>query len=578
MEYYITRPADYWIAPNAVQITLNALGDKNRIQGSVASGAVIMCFVESIKAESDGGESGNGDGLWYGSNHEPKRWPLSLSPTYFNSDTHKYVYAAIPRSTSVGTQAMIVFPSEQLDIYGRAFRLLTDDSSDDSSSDDSSDDDDNYVQVGSTDYFYVYLNGIISAPYTEGGVQRRRWENEITESDWGTLSTFQGERETNGFFEEYDLGNGNKAVKLKDQYKGLFAEGFVSAGGVNDEEGGGGGGGQQGSGVLTSPLTVNYNPSVGYVENGKYYEANTPIEDILREMLYKDFAATVSVTASSTQPQVNQQVTLTAHFNAGTSGASVTAWQWYKDGEPISGATSSTYTFTVSDTTAHTFYVVATLSGETSTTKQSNSVTVTGQTRQASVTVTVSATEAEVGDTVTVTAAVALGSTATAVSAITCNGQTMSLSSGTTYTAQPQVQNGANEFEVEVTMNDGTVLTGNVSVTGYYKWFAGKVATQNASEVSIANLEHSGFIKGSPFTIPEFEITDWLAIAVAVPATRTLSVLHAVTDGFTSDMLSVQSYMTTNNKNYAPNNTLYKITDAFADAPTNKSTVKATVI
>lgn len=378
------------------------------------------------------------------------------------------------------------------------------------------------------------------------------------------------------FLEEYHLSDGSVAVKLKDEYAGLFAEGFLTAGGrYPDQEDI-----QQGGGVLERDLTVNYVPNVGYVLGnvGRTYPAGTHLEDILRDILYKEQVASVTVSASSTQPQVNQQVTLTAHFNAGTSGASVTAWQWYKDGEPISGATSSTYTFTVSDTTAHTFYVVATLSGETSTTKQSNSVTVTGQSAPASLTLTPSSREAEVGDNVTVTAVVALGSTATAVSAITCNGQAMSLSSGTTYTAQPQVQNGTNEFEVEVTMNDGTVLTGNVSVTGYYKWFAGKVATQNASEVSIANLEHSGFIKGSPFTIPEFEITDWLAIAVAVPATRTLSVLHAVTDGFTSDMLSVQSYMTTNNKNYAPNNTLYKITDAFADAPTNKSTVKATVI
>ena len=50
MEYYVTKPADYWIANNAVNITLNALGEKNRIQGSVASGAVIMCFVDSIRA------------------------------------------------------------------------------------------------------------------------------------------------------------------------------------------------------------------------------------------------------------------------------------------------------------------------------------------------------------------------------------------------------------------------------------------------------------------------------------------------------------------------------------------------
>lgn len=337
-------------------------------------------------------------------------------------------------------------------------------------------------------------------------------------------------------------------------------------------------GAQQGGGVLTQPLTVNYKPNVGYLNGnaGITYNIGTPIETILRNILFQDMAADLSVSVSPSSPTAGTRVTLTATFAPGTTGKTVTGWQWFVDGSEtaVEGATDRTFT-PIETSGAHQYKVVATLSDGSTMMVTTN---VTWQTQQASVTVTVSATEAEVGDTVTVTAAVALGSTATAVSAITCNGQAMSLSSGTTYTAQPQVQNGANEFEVEVTMNDGTVLTGNVSVTGYYKWFAGKVATQNASEVSIANLEHSGFIKGSPFTIPEFEITDWLAIAVAVPATRTLSVLHAVTDGFTSDMLSVQSYMTTNNKNYAPNNTLYKITDAFADAPTNKSTVKATVI
>lgn len=178
MEYYITQPKDYWIASTAVNISLNALGEKNRIQGSVASGAVIMCFVEGIKAESEGGEPGNGDGLWYGANHEPKRWPLSVSPTYFNSDDRKYVYAAIPRSASVGSQAVIVFPSEQLDIYGRAKRIQ--------------DETETYVQVGSEDYFYVYLQGIISAPYVNPHTykEERTWEQEIT--DWGKLDTAQG--------------------------------------------------------------------------------------------------------------------------------------------------------------------------------------------------------------------------------------------------------------------------------------------------------------------------------------------------------------------------------------------------
>ena len=162
---YITKTSDYWIAPNAVTITLNALGEANRIQGSVASGAVISCYIETVKPGGD-----NGDGLQLDNGRNPKRWPLLLSPTYFNSDKAKYVYAAIPRSATIGSQAMIVFPSEQIDIYGKNGAG---------------------EQIGSADYFYVYLNGIISAVYTdEDNAQRRRWTKDPKEN-WGTLGTYE---------------------------------------------------------------------------------------------------------------------------------------------------------------------------------------------------------------------------------------------------------------------------------------------------------------------------------------------------------------------------------------------------
>lgn len=204
MEYYITTSADYWIAPNAVYITLNALGEANRIQGSVATGAVIMCFIEDIKAESAGGEAGNGDGLWYGANHEPKRWPLSLSPTYFNSDTRKYVYAAVPRRAATGNQAVIVFPSELLDIYGRAERTST--AGDGSAVT-------TYEQVGSEDYFYIYLHGIIGVPTQSDGVLQRQWEEDIT--DWGRLDTAQGRDEKQASADWYTYAN-NVVTFLKD--------------------------------------------------------------------------------------------------------------------------------------------------------------------------------------------------------------------------------------------------------------------------------------------------------------------------------------------------------------------------
>ena len=198
MKYIVTQPKDYWIASNAVNITLNALGDKNRIQGSVVSGAVIMCFLEDVKPASQGGDPENGDGLYYGANHEPKRWPISISPTYFNSDTHKYVYAAVPRTEAIGTQAVIVFPSEELDIYGRACRLQNETGV--------------YEQIGSTDYFYIYLNGIISAPAVNAvtGKEERGWERSIT--DWGKLETAQGREERQNNSDWYSYSQVNQVV------------------------------------------------------------------------------------------------------------------------------------------------------------------------------------------------------------------------------------------------------------------------------------------------------------------------------------------------------------------------------
>ena len=76
---YIAQSKDYWVAPNAIYITLNAMGDANRVQASVASGAAIMCYLKNNA----------GDVLLdYDSAHQFQTWPLYLSPTYFNTDTY----------------------------------------------------------------------------------------------------------------------------------------------------------------------------------------------------------------------------------------------------------------------------------------------------------------------------------------------------------------------------------------------------------------------------------------------------------------------------------------------------------
>lgn len=149
---YIAQPKDYWIAQGAITITLNALGNPNRTQGSVASGAAILCYIEGV------------DGLGYDNGHRFKTWPLSLSPTYFNSNTQKYVYAAIPRTATAGTLAVIVFPSEKLDVYGK---------------------NSDGAQVGSSDYYYIWLQGIISSS-GDYGTTNRTWTEEM---DFGKKGT-----------------------------------------------------------------------------------------------------------------------------------------------------------------------------------------------------------------------------------------------------------------------------------------------------------------------------------------------------------------------------------------------------
>lgn len=150
------KPLNYWISPTALRITLNALSDADYMQASAASGAMIMCYMKGI------------DGLEFDHGHNYKRWPLRISPTYFTTTTRKYVYAKIPKPSTDAADvesdiAQIVFPSDRIDIYGQ-----TEDGR----------------QIGDEGYYYIYLQGIISAPEPQEEGLRRRWEQEI---DTGSL-------------------------------------------------------------------------------------------------------------------------------------------------------------------------------------------------------------------------------------------------------------------------------------------------------------------------------------------------------------------------------------------------------
>ena len=161
----VANPSNYWISSNALRITLNANGDADYIQGNTASGAMILCYIKNV------------DGLGYDAGHNYQRWKLLLSPTFFPTKTAKYVYVAIPRADKKVQQdyAQVVFPSELLDIYGKNA---------------------SEQQIGTTDYYYIWLQGIISASEVGGVLQDRVWTEYV---QTGTLASD----------EAYDAGGEN---------------------------------------------------------------------------------------------------------------------------------------------------------------------------------------------------------------------------------------------------------------------------------------------------------------------------------------------------------------------------------
>lgn len=134
---------DYWISPYALHIERNALGYPDYIQASCVSGAQILVYVKDI--------------IGYDAGHNYRRWPLQASPTVFNSHSEKYVYAAIPRDFNSTESARIVFPSEQIDIYGKNLKE---------------------EQIGNEKYYYIFLQGILTSS-GDNGTEQRKWKSDI---------------------------------------------------------------------------------------------------------------------------------------------------------------------------------------------------------------------------------------------------------------------------------------------------------------------------------------------------------------------------------------------------------------
>lgn len=131
---------DYWISSNALFIELNALGNPDYIQASCVSGAQILVYIKDI--------------IPYDAGHNYRRWKLQAAPTVFNTHSEKYIYVAISRSLDSNKAAQVVFPSEEIDIYGKNVKE---------------------EQIGDEKYYYIFLQGIIT-PSGDNGTIPRDWK------------------------------------------------------------------------------------------------------------------------------------------------------------------------------------------------------------------------------------------------------------------------------------------------------------------------------------------------------------------------------------------------------------------
>lgn len=162
------KNTNYWILRSALYIQLNAMGEPDYIQSSVVSGASILCYMSDVP------------GLGYDAGHNYQRWTLAAYPSIFPDSGKKYIYVAIPRvRTGDNDIATLVFPSQRIDIYGKA---IIEQTKEDGSKELVSGD-----QIGNENFYYIYLQGIISEVKTDtDNTRKREWDQHI---DFGSLAT-----------------------------------------------------------------------------------------------------------------------------------------------------------------------------------------------------------------------------------------------------------------------------------------------------------------------------------------------------------------------------------------------------
>ena len=168
---------DYWISSNALFIERNALGNPDYIQASCVSGAQILVYIKDI--------------IPYDAGHNYRRWKLQAAPTVFNTHSEKYIYVAIPRSLDSSKAAQVVFPSEEIDIYGKNVKE---------------------EQIGDEKYYYIFLQGILTSS-GDNGTTPRDWKKGY-EIVTGYLSSDEALASSNLQSEWYEYNNVSQIVTL----------------------------------------------------------------------------------------------------------------------------------------------------------------------------------------------------------------------------------------------------------------------------------------------------------------------------------------------------------------------------
>lgn len=161
----------FYLHPDALRITLNALGNDSLLSVSVYANAAVMAYCDGI--------------IGYAPDKNYKIWRLTAFNTHFEDDQPRYCHIALSRAND---SALVVYPTTRLDILGRPIsddgRSFLTDAADDSSPEVAS-----AVPDEDPTSYYLFI-GLITSPVNG----QRQWSN-LLPFNTGQLDTDQHRNE-----------------------------------------------------------------------------------------------------------------------------------------------------------------------------------------------------------------------------------------------------------------------------------------------------------------------------------------------------------------------------------------------